>query len=171
MRHNYGGNIDSWIITTLLRQPWAYWQSRVGIPYSNMQLAFDGHIVVLCNEWTSSDGELFLEGIRRFGLGKIIGARTWGGEIWLGYSNLLVDKGIASAAESGVYGPEGEWLIEGHGVEPDIMVDNLPHATFKGEDAQLNAAIEYLREQIRLNPVEVPPAPPFPDKSFKAGQE
>ncbi len=47
VRHNYGGQIDSWIITTLLRQPWAYWQSRVGIPYSNMQLAFDGHIVVL----------------------------------------------------------------------------------------------------------------------------
>ncbi len=38
-----------------------------------------------------------------------------------------------------VYGPEGEWLIEGHGVEPDVVVDNPPHATFKGEDAQLKA--------------------------------
>ncbi|MEW6413168.1 MAG: S41 family peptidase [Candidatus Zixiibacteriota bacterium] len=170
MRHNYGGQIDSWIITTLLRKSWAYWQSRIGVPYSNMQLAFNGHIAVLCNEWTSSDGELFLEGIRRFGLGKIIGTRTWGGEIWLSYNNLLVDKGIASAAESGVYGPEGEWLIEGYGVEPDIVVDNLPHATFEGEDAQLKAAIEYLTEQIRLNPVEVPQAPPYPDKSFDAGQ-
>ena len=68
---------------------------------------------------------------------------------------------------TGVYGPEGEWLIEGHGVDPDIVVDNLPHATFKGEDAQLEAAVEYLQEQIRLHPVEVPPVPPYPDKSFE----
>jgi tricorn protease len=100
-------------------------------------------------------------------LGKIIGTRTWGGEIWLSYSNWLVDKGIASAAEMGVYGPEGEWLIEGHGVDPDIFVDNLPHTTFEGQDAQLETAIQYLQEQIRLHPVEVPPPPPHPDKSFK----
>ena len=67
----------------------------------------------------------------------MIGTRTWGGEIWLSSSNVLVDRGIATAAETGVYGPEGAWLIEGHGVDPDIVVDNLPHATFKGEDAQL----------------------------------
>ena len=67
----------------------------------------------------------------------MIGTRTWGGEIWLSSSNVLVDRGIATAAEFGVYGPEGTWLIEGHGVDPDIVVDNLPHATWKGEDAQL----------------------------------
>jgi tricorn protease len=60
---------------------------------------------------------------------------TWGGEIWLSASNVLVDKGIATAAEFGVYGPEGNWLIEGHGVDPDVVVDNLPRATFDGKDA------------------------------------
>src|SRR6516164_1545729 len=54
------------------------------------------------------------------GLGKVIGWRAWGGEIWLSHDTWLVDKGIASAAENGVYGPEGKWLIEGQGVEPDI---------------------------------------------------
>jgi hypothetical protein len=54
-----------------------------------------------------------------------------------------------AAAEFGVYGPEGEWLIEGHGVDPDRVVDNLPHATFLGEDAQLEAAIDYLKKRIR----------------------
>ncbi|MEM7773065.1 MAG: S41 family peptidase, partial [Cyanobacteria bacterium P01_A01_bin.37] len=67
---------------------------------------------------TASDGEAFKEGFRRLGLGKVIGTRTWGGEIWLSLQTWLVDRGIASAAEIGVYGPEGEWLIEGHGVEP-----------------------------------------------------
>ena len=170
MRNNNGGNIDSWILTSLLRQPWAYWQGRVGIPYSNMQLSFRGHIAVLCNEWTASDGELFCEGVRRLGLGKTIGTRTWGGEVWLSYDNVMVDRGIASAAQSGVYAPEGIWLIEGHGFEPDIIVDNLPHATFNGKDAQLEAAIEYLKEQIRQDPPTVPSAPVHPDKSFKSGQ-
>ncbi|UCD64978.1 MAG: PD40 domain-containing protein [Candidatus Zixiibacteriota bacterium] len=170
LRHNNGGNIDPWILISLLRKPWGWWQSRVGTPYSIMHQAFGGHLVVLCNEWTASDGELLAEGVRRLGLGKIIGTRTWGGEIWLSTRPWLVDRGVASIGESGVYGPEGKWLIEGHGVDPDMVVDNLPHETFNGKDTQLEAAIEYLKEQIRLNPVEVPTPPPYPDKSYKPGE-
>ncbi len=167
VRHNNGGNIDSWVLEKLLRKAWFYWQPRVGNPTWNMQYAFRGHVVVLCDEHTASDGEAFAEGFRRLGLGKVIGTRTWGGEIWLSFDTWLEDNGIASAAEMGVYGPEGRWLIEGHGVDPDIVVDNLPHATFGGQDAQLDAAVKYLQEQIRLHPVTVPPAPPHPDKSVK----
>ena len=166
VRHNGGGNIDSWILEKLMRKAWFYWQGRTGAPYWNMQYAFRGHLVVLCDEHTGSDGEAFTEGFKRLGLGKVIGTRTWGREIWLSFDNRLVDKGIASAAEYGVYGPEGKWLIEGHGVDPDVVVDNRPHATFEGEDSQLAKAIDYLQEQIRQNPVTVPP-PPHPDKSFK----
>ncbi|MBZ5610004.1 MAG: PDZ domain-containing protein [Acidobacteriia bacterium] len=166
VRHNQGGNIDSWILGKLLRKAWMYWQPRVGDPYWNMQSAFRGHLVLLCDEWTGSDGEAFAEGFRRLGLGKIIGTRTWGGEIWLTGSNFLADRGVTTAAENGVYGPEGKWLIEGHGVDPDIVVDNLPHATFEGKDAQLEAAIQYLEELIRKEPVKVPPPPPYPDKTF-----
>ena len=164
VRHNNGGNIDSWILEKLLRKAWFYWQPRVGEPTWNMQYAFRGHMVALCDERTASDGEAFTEGFRRLGLGKAIGTRTWGGEIWLSMSNVLVDRGIATAAEIGVYGPEGQWLIEGHGVDPDIVVDNLPHATFNGEDTQLKAAVAHLLEQIRLQPVPVPKPPRYPDK-------
>lgn len=166
VRHNRGGNIDSWILEKLLRRAWFYWQGRVGNPTWNMQYAFRGHMVVLCNERTASDGEAFSEGFRRLGLGKVIGTRTWGGEIWLSWSMVLVDRGLASAAETGGYGPEGEWLIEGHGVDPDIVVDNLPNATFKGRDAQLEAAIKHLQELIAKDPVEVPKHPPYPDKKW-----
>ena len=162
VRHNRGGNIDSWILGRLIRKAWMYWQPRVGNPYWNMQWAFRGHLVLLVDEWTASDGEAFSEGFRRLGLGRIIGARTWGGEIWLTSSNVLVDRGIATAAEFGVYGPEGAWLIEGHGVDPDSVVDNLPHATFGGGDAQLQAGLAYLEQQIREHPVGVPPAPAYP---------
>jgi len=165
VRHNNGGNIDSWLLEKLLRKAWFYWQGRVGNPYWNMQWAFRGHIVVLCDAWTASDGEAFAEGFRRLGLGKVIGTRTWGGEIWLSSSNVLVDRGIATAAENGVYGPEGAWLIEGHGVDPDTVVDNLPHATFGGSDAQLAAGIAYLQREMKAHPMPVPPAPAYPNKA------
>ncbi len=168
VRHNRGGNIDSWVIEKLLRKAWFTWSQRIGQPANwNMQYAFQGHVVVLCDEWTASDGEAFSEGVKQLKLGTVIGTRTWGGEIWLSSSNFLVDRGIATAAEFGVFGPEGTWLIEGRGVEPDITVDNLPHATFKGEDAQLKAAVEHLRKQIQEKPVKMPVTPKFPDKSFK----
>ncbi|GAA5482204.1 S41 family peptidase [Haloferula sargassicola] len=165
MRHNRGGNTDSWILSRLLRKPWFYWSPRAGQPYSNMQFAFNGHLAVLCNEWTASDGEAFSEGVRRLGLGKIIGTRTWGGQIWLSARPWLVDNGMCTAAEFGVYSPEGEWLIEGTGVEPDITVDNLPHQTFLGRDAQLEAAVKHLLGRIAEDPRPVPPPPPRPDKS------
>jgi tricorn protease len=172
-RHNRGGNIDSWILGRLLRRPWHYWSQRIGqAPTWNMQQAFGGHVVVLCNERTASDGEVLCEGIRRLGIGTVIGARTWGGEIWLTSSNVLVDRGIATAAEFGVYGPQGDWLIEGHGVEPDVEVDNLPHATFQGKDAQLEAAIAFLQEKIKKEPVVVPvPIPKYPVKVEPAPDE
>ncbi len=166
VRNNHGGNIDSWVLGKLLRRAWFYWKPRVGNPIWNMQYAFRGHMVVLCNARTASDGEAFTEGFRRLGLGKIIGTRTWGGEIWLSAERWLVDSGMATAAELGVYGPRGEWLIEGHGVDPDILVDNLPHATYEGADAQLETAIGYLQGRIAKEPNPLPAPPPYPDKSF-----
>jgi tricorn protease len=166
VRHNGGGNIDSWLLEKLLRQAWFYWQPRVGDSEWNMQYAFRGHMVVLCDQATASDGEAFTEGFHRFKLGKTIGVRTWGGEIWLSSGNFEADGGIATAAELGVYGPEGKWLIEGHGVDPDIVVDNLPHATFAGADAQLKAALDLLKEQIRSDPRPIPGPPPYPNKAF-----
>lgn len=167
MRHNRGGNIDSLILEKLMRQGWAFFYGRFGEPDWNQQYAFRGHMVVLCDENTASDGEAFSEGFRRLGLGKVIGTRTWGGQIWLTGENTLADKGVASAAMFGVYGPEGQWLIEGHGVDPDIVVDNYPHETFNGADRQLDAAIKHLQALIADDPRDVPPPPPFPDMSVK----
>ncbi|MBL9120919.1 MAG: PD40 domain-containing protein [Phycisphaerae bacterium] len=166
VRHNRGGNIDSWVLSRLMRKAWMYWNQHAGrAPNWNMQYAFRGHMVVLCNERTASDGEAFSEGFRRLGLGKVMGMRTWGGEIWLSSSNTLVDGGLVSAGEYGVFDDDGVWLIEGRGVEPDVVIDNLPHATFNGEDAQLKAAIEHLQQLIKNDPRDIPPVPPTPLKA------
>jgi tricorn protease len=167
MRQNRGGNIDSWVLEMLMRKPWMYWQDRVGEPYWNMQGAFRGHMIMLVDHETASDGEAVAEGFRRLGLGPVLGVRTWGGEIWLSGVNTLSDGGVARAPMSGVYGAEGKWLIEQEGVVPDIIVDNLPHATFNGQDAQLDAAIAYLQKKIAEDPRPVPKAPAYPKRAFK----
>ena len=165
LRGNRGGNIDAWILGKLLRRAWMWWQPRVGQSFANMPFAFQGRIVAIVNETTVSDGEAFAEGLRRLGLGKVVGSRTWGGEIWLSADNFLVDRGIATAAETGVYGPESDWLIEGHGVDPDVVVDNLPRATAEGGDAQLDAAVKLLLDDIARGPRREPAPPRYPDKS------
>ncbi|OOG70587.1 S41 family peptidase [Algoriphagus sp. A40] len=173
VRNNRGGNIDSFILEKLMREAFFYWQGRTGEPYSNMPYAFRGHLVVLVDEFTASDGEAFAEGFRRLGLGKAIGTRTWGGEVWLSGVNTLSDNGVARAPMNGVYGETDqgvEWLIESVGFIPDIEVINLPKATFDGNDAQLDAAIEHLKELIKADPRPVPQAPAYPDKSFKNGK-
>jgi tricorn protease len=167
VRYNNGGNIDAFILDRLLRKAWMYWKGRNGEPYWNMHYAFRGHIVVLVNERTASDGEAFAAGFKRLGLGTTIGTRTWGGQIWLNGANTLTDNGRAGAPMFGVYGPEGKWLIEGIGFVPDIELDNLPHESFKGKDAQLEAAIKLLQEKIAEDPRDVPPVPAYPDMSFK----
>ncbi|AFL84921.1 Tol biopolymer transport system, periplasmic component-related protein [Belliella baltica DSM 15883] len=167
VRNNRGGNIDSFILEKLMREAFFYWKNREGEPYWNMQYAFRGHLVLLVDEFTASDGEAFAEGFRRLNLGKSIGARTWGGEVWLSGSNTLSDNGVARAPMMGVYGEEGEWLIEGEGFIPDIEVINLPKATFEGKDAQLDAAIKHLKELIKEDPRTVPSPPAYPDKSFR----
>ena len=74
-------------------------------------------------------------------MGPLIGTQTWGGGIWLRSSNTLVDGGIARSPELGVFNTDGEWIIEGDGLFPDIKVDNLPHATFNGEARSLSVSV------------------------------
>ena len=162
VRGNFGGNIDSMLIEKLMRRPWAYWRGNTGATRWNMQNAFRGPIVVLIDELTYSDGETFSEGMRRLGLGTLVGKRTSGAGVWLSDSNVLLDGGIARAAEWGQIGLEGVWLVEGVGVKPDIEVENPPHATFMGADAQLEAAIHVLEEKVKANPVGEPKMPDYP---------
>ncbi|MBB5208648.1 S41 family peptidase [Chiayiivirga flava] len=158
VRRNRGGNIDSWIIEKLLRRAWAFWSRPDGLPYSNMQQTFRGHLVVLTDALTYSDGETFAAGVQALKIAPLIGTRTAGAGVWLSDGNALVDRGRARVAEYPQYGIDGQWLVENVGVSPDIVVDNLPHATFNGGDAQLDRAIAYLQQKLASDPV--PPMRP-----------
>ena len=165
VRRNNGGNIDSWVLATLLRRDWAFWQAPGRTPHWNMQQTFRGHLVVLADALTYSDGETFAAGVKALGLGPVVGTRTAGAGIWLSDRNGLSDGGIARIAEFGQFGADGRWLIEGRGVSPDVEVDNLPHESYLGRDRQLDTAIEMLQQKLRENPVVQPPAQVIPPPS------
>jgi len=164
VRRNNGGNIDSWILEKLLRKAWMFWDPRVGAPSSNMQQAFRGHLVVLADQLTYSDGETFTAGIKALNLAPVIGKQTAGAGVWLTGRNRVVDHGLSRVAEFPQFAMDGRWIVEGHGVEPTIEVDNLPHETFSGKDAQLSKAIQYLSEQMATKPVDPLQAKPLPTK-------
>lgn len=163
VRRNDGGNVDSWIIDRLLRKAWMFWSFRSDDVYANMQNAFRGHLVVIADEGTYSDGETFTAAIKSLGIAPVIGKRTAGAGVWLSGRNSLSDFGIARVAEFPVYAMDGRWIVEGHGVSPDIEVDNPPHATYEGNDAQLEAAIKYLQQKIDDEPIPELRARPFPE--------
>jgi tricorn protease len=165
VRRNRGGNIDSWIIEKLLRQRWAYWQKPGESAGWNMQQSFRGHLVVLADQLTYSDGETFTAGIRALGLGPVLGMRTAGAGVWLSDRNALIDGGGARVPEYPQFDTQGRWLIEARGVAPDVEVDNLPYATGSGGDAQLDAALDLLERKLHEVPIETPRSEPLPPRA------
>ncbi len=158
VRRNRGGNIDSWVIEKLLRRAWMFWHRPGEQPFWNMQQSFRGHLAVLIDPLTYSDGETFAAGVKTLGLGPLIGERTAGAGVWLSDNNRLIDRGVMRAAQWPQFSVDGRWLIEGSGVAPDIAVDNLPHATWRGGDAQLDRAVEMLLQALADEPIP-PPQP------------
>lgn len=163
VRRNRGGNIDSWVINQLMRRSWMFWQAPKQGPQRNMQQSFRGHMVVLTDALTYSDGETFSAGIKALGIAPLIGQRTAGAGVWLSDSHTLADGGHARIAEFPQFEADGRWLVEGRGVSPDIAVVNKPHASFEGQDAQLARGIDYLEKQLKQQPVT-----PFKPQSIPA---
>lgn len=168
VRRNAGGNIDTWLLERLRRVAWMFDTERSGPGDTTMQYTFRGKVVVLIDEQTSSDAEMFALGIQQLKIGVVIGERTWGGAI--GYSGhpelrLVDDSGFTIPS----YGPylHGDWAIEQKGVKPDIVVSNLPLATFNGKDAQLDTAIEKIKAMIAEAPdTSLPKPPTYPVRAF-----
>ena len=132
---------------------------------------FHGHMVVLINEDTGSDGEGFADGIQAKQLAKVLGVRTWGGAVGIELHQPLIDGGATTPPQFASYGLGRQWRIEGHGVDPDIEVQNFPGDILRGKDAQLEAGVEYLLKRLKEEPREVPPPPAYPDKSKKRGTQ
>ncbi len=121
-----------------------------------------GPKVMLINGWSGSGGDAFPFYFREAKLGPLIGTRTWGGLIGISGAPPLVDGGGVTVPTFRMYDVRGQWFAEGHGVEPDIPVDEDPTALAKGVDPQLERAIEELK--ARMAKQAAPPARPAAEK-------
>ena len=166
VRGNGGGNVSPMIIERLQRELTLINLRRGGTPAANPAQMLLGPKVTLINEYSASDGDLFPYRFREAGLGKLVGKRSWGGVVGISGSLPFTDGGILNKPEFAPYSKDGKaWIIEGHGVEPDIMVDNDPAREFRGEDQQLDKGIEVILEELKTKGQTLPPPPPFPNKS------
>jgi tricorn protease len=165
VRGNTGGYVSASLLLQMSAPVYSYFNSRYGSSWTRERFGFSGHSAALCDEFTLSNGEEFSDGFQRLKLGKLIGKRTWGGEVGSGGGYALIDGGQLYIPNYGAWTPDGKWIIEGEGVHPDEEVEQDPAAVLAGRDPQLDRAIAYLKERIKKQPVPHPQPPPPPVKA------
>ena len=126
---------------------------------------FVGPMACLLNEFSASDGDIFPYRFRHYKLGPLIGKRSWGGVVGIRGTLPLLDGGSLNKPEFSRYDLAGrEWIMEGVGVEPDIVVDNDPAREYAGEDQQLDKAVDVLLAELKKKDRSIPAAPPYPKR-------
>lgn len=160
-RYNGGGFVDQLLLERLRRILVGMEMARHGEPGTTPAPVFYGYMACLINEYSASDGDIFPYYFRKYNLGPLIGKRTWGGVRGIRGYRPLIDGGYVTTPEFSVYGLHSEWVMENHGVEPDIEVNQTPRLVMEGKDPQIDAAVKYLLDQIKKAPKQVPPIPPY----------
>jgi len=166
VRANGGGNVSRMLIERLRRKLLGVNYSRTsdeGTTYPDG--VFIGPMVALLDENSASDGDIFPSMFREAGLGPLIGKRSWGGVVGITNRGTLIDGGVVNVPEFGLANKNGEWIIEGYGVDPDIEVDNDPQSVIAGKDPQLERAITEIMARLKT-PVKLPPKPAAPVKTI-----
>jgi tricorn protease len=166
VRSNGGGNVSQWIIERLNRKLLG---TRFGYssdyamtyPYA----VFHGHMVCLINQTSASDGDIFPHRFRKAGLGPLIGKRTWGGVVGISSRGPLIDGGMVFVPLQGTNDVDGNWIIEGEGVSPDLEVDNDPASVIAGGDPQLERGIQEVLKAMEAEPRRLPSRPADPVKT------
>src|SRR6266852_6046317 len=149
VRGNGGGFVSELLIERLRREIATVDFARNTSTTTDPSDMIYGPKVCLIDEFSASDGDIFPYRFKKADLGKLIGKRTWGGVIGIRGTLPLLDGGFLNKPEFSRYDVDGkEWIIEGHGVEPDIFVDNDPAREFAGIDDQLSKAIEVIVEEL-----------------------
>ncbi len=161
-RWNHGGFVAPMILAHLDRKILAVAGTRYGNADTVPSRAFRGHLAALINRQGGSDCETFALGFKEFKLGPVVGTRTWGGWVGIRGDKPLRDGGNMTEPEFGGWDMRGkDYIIEGHGVDPDVVLDLHPDGLIHGKDIQLDYAIEHLLKEIAKDPRDLPPAPPI----------
>jgi tricorn protease len=165
-RGNGGGNVSEMVIERLKRQPIGVRFSRNSAsPGTYPGRANLGHLICLLDEDSASDGDMFPHFFRQAGLGLLVGKRSWGGVVGITNRGNLVDGGAVNVPEFGLNDMDGNWILEGVGVVPDIEVHNDAKSILEGRDPQLERAVEELLAAIDADPRRLPGRPEPPVKT------
>jgi len=164
VRRNSGGWTEYFLIDKLERQITAFNVLRNMVPFSYPPSVGKGQYVVISNENNGSDGEAFVEDFKARKLGTVVGVPSWGGLVGVLNRQTTIDNGSIEQSNNAFYGREGKWLVENHGADPDVLIDNDPASVMGGRDAQLEKAIQVILENIKKNPFKFPSMPPYPKK-------
>jgi tricorn protease len=146
-RFNPGGGIDQELLEILSQRQYQYTKSRDSVQITRPQQAFFGPMVVMENERSTSDAEVFPDGFRTLGLGKVVGKTTYGAVIGTGAFRLLDGSSIRTPG-TGLWNVKG-YNLENYGVPPDVDVDNTPEDFLAGRDAQLEKAVQVLQDELK----------------------
>ena len=170
VRANGGGNVSRMLIERLRRKVLALNYSRTNDEASTYpDGVFIGPMAAILDQNSASDGDIFPAMFREAGLGPLIGKRSWGGVVGITNRGQLIDGGVVNVPEFGFTNKNGEWIIEGYGVDPDIEVDNDPQSVIAGKDPQLERAIAEVMAKLK-QPVKLPPKPAPPVKTINNRQ-
>jgi tricorn protease len=159
VRYNGGGFVDQLIFERLRRTLAAMSSARNFEPGPVPNQVFYGYMACVTNHYAASDGDFFSYFFKKYQLGPLIGTRTWGGVRGIRGQMPLMDGGYITRPEFSLYGLDSQWLIENRGVQPDVVVDNPPDLVVKGQDPQLEKAVEMLMQEIKANPKKLPARP------------
>jgi tricorn protease len=160
VRYNGGGFVDQ-IIFERLRRILAGMDSARNFASGTIpDVVFSGSMACVTNAYAASDGDIFSYYFKKYHLGPLIGMRTWGGVRGIRGFIPLMDGGYVTRPEFSLYGLDSKWEVENYGVDSDIEVDNTPDLVMKGQDPQLEKAIEVVMKAIKEHPKHLPPRPP-----------
>jgi len=164
-RFNSGGQIPDRFIELLDRPLRNFWGVRDGVDWSWPQVANFGPKAMLVNGWSGSGGDCFPFYFKQSKLGPLVGQRTWGGLIGITGSPPLMDGGAVTVPTFGIYSKDGEWIIEGYGVAPDVEVVDDPGLMARGGDPQLERGVAEVMKALRQNPPTIVKKPKYPDRA------
>ncbi len=160
-RFNGGGQLPDRFIEKVNRQMVTRIAFRNGATVTHPTVNHYGPKAMLINGWAGSGGDAFPFFFKEMKVGPLIGERTWGGLIGPAMGHQLIDGGFFTAPPGRLFGPDGVWFPEGHGVDPDIPVVDDPGQMAKGGDPQLEAAISEVLRLIAENPPKFAEPPAF----------
>ena len=160
-RWNGGGFIAPFALERLRRMLVTLGTNREGAVVTEPEELLHGPKAMLVNHWSSSDGDIFPDLFQRYKLGPVIGTRSWGGVRGIRGYWPMMDGGYVTIPEDALYGLDGRWIVENHGIDPDVEIENEPADLLAGHDAQLEAAIAMMVKAIDANPGTLPAPPPL----------